>query len=71
MAFRDFATGCVGHFLIGIAAAVLLGSTAHYFGFSGRIVFVIVLVVIFLASAFIPDKKRKEMKYMDILQARV
>jgi len=54
MAFRDFATGCVGHFLIGIAAAVLLGSTAHYFGFSGRIVFVIVLVVIILSLSLHP-----------------
>jgi hypothetical protein len=39
MAFRDFAVGCVGHFLIAMAAAALLGGTAHYLGFSGRFVF--------------------------------
>jgi len=60
MAFRDFATGCVGHFLIGIAAAILLGGTAHFFGLSGRGVFVIVLVVIFIASILIPDKKKEK-----------
>ena len=60
MAFRDFATGCVGHFLIGVAAAILLGGSAHFFGLSGRAVFAIVLVVIFFASVFLPDKKEKK-----------
>jgi len=56
---RDFVSGCTTHFLIGIAAAILLGGGAHYLGFSGRIVFVIVLVVVFFASVFIPEKKEK------------
>jgi hypothetical protein len=60
MAFRDFATGCLGHFVIGLAAAILLGGTAHYFGLSGRVVFAIVVVVIFIASVLVPDKKAKK-----------
>jgi len=50
----------VGHFLIGVAAAILLGGSAHFFGLSGRAVFAIVLVVIFFASVFLPDKKEKK-----------
>lgn len=47
----------VGHFLIALAAVVLLGGTAHYFGLSGHVVFAFVVVAIFFASVLIPDKK--------------
>jgi hypothetical protein len=60
MAFRDFAVGCVGHFLIAVAAVALLAGTAHYWGVSGRLVFMIVLVVIFVVSVLIPYKKKKK-----------
>jgi hypothetical protein len=43
-----------------MAAAALLGGTAHYLGFSGHVVFVVVLVSIFIASVLIPDKKKNE-----------
>jgi hypothetical protein len=54
------ASGCVTHFLIAVAAAILLGSGAHYWGFSGRTVFVVVLIAIFLASVLIPWEKEKK-----------
>jgi hypothetical protein len=54
MSPRDVA----GHFLIAIAGVVLLGGTAHFFGFSGRVVFVVVVAAIFIASVLIPEKKR-------------
>ena len=57
-ALRDFAVGCVGHFLIALAAAALLGSATHYLGFSSRVVFAVVIVVIFVTSVLIPDKKQ-------------
>jgi hypothetical protein len=60
VAFRDFAVGCVGHFLIAVAAVALLGGAAHYWGVSGRLVFVIVLVLIFFVSVLIPYKKQKK-----------
>ena len=49
-AAKGASSGCVNHFLIAVAAAVLLGSGAHYWGFSGRVIFVVVLIAIFLAS---------------------
>jgi MFS-type transporter involved in bile tolerance (Atg22 family) len=62
-AIRESAKGCTGgcitHFLIAIAAAILLGSSAHYWGLSGRAVFLVVLIAIFLASALIPWEKEK------------
>jgi len=54
---RDVAISCVGHFLIALAAVVLLGGTAHYFGLSGHVVFAFVVVAIFLASVLIPDQE--------------
>ena len=60
MAFRDFAAGCVGHFLIAMAGVASLGGTAHYRGFSRGVVFVVVLVSIFIVSVLIPDKKKNE-----------
>jgi len=36
MGFKDFSkefgTGCIGHFIIGVAAAALLGTAGHYLG---------------------------------------
>jgi hypothetical protein len=57
---REFLTGCLGHFIVGIAAAVLLGSAAHYLGFSRWVIFVLVVVVIFLTSVLIPGPKEKK-----------
>jgi hypothetical protein len=55
---KGCASGCVTHFLIAVATAALLGSGAHYWGFSGRTVLVVVLLVIFATSVLIPwDKK--------------
>jgi hypothetical protein len=59
-AAKGAASGCVTHFLIAVAAAVLLGGGAHYWGLSGRIVFVVVLIAIFLASVLIPWEKEKK-----------
>jgi hypothetical protein len=44
----------------GIAAAILLGGTAHFLELSRRAVLVIVPVIIFFASVFIPDKIEEE-----------
>jgi antibiotic biosynthesis monooxygenase (ABM) superfamily enzyme len=57
---KDFAIGCTGHFVIAIAAAILLLSGARFWGLSGRVLFVTVLVVIFLTSALIPWSRRKK-----------
>jgi hypothetical protein len=54
---KGCAVGCLTHFLIGIAAAILIGGGAHYWGLSGRAVFVIVLVVIFFAAVLLPWEK--------------
>ena len=63
MKFRDFAKeftiGCLTHFLLGVAALVLLGGAAHYWGFSGRTLFVLVAVVLFFTAASLPWRKRK------------
>jgi len=64
MTFRGFATefstGCLGHFIVGIAAAALLGGAAHYLGFSRPAIFVLVVVVIFSASVLIPGPKNRK-----------
>jgi hypothetical protein len=54
---REFSTGCLGHFIVGIAAAVLLGSVALYLGLARWVIFVLVVVVIFSASVLIPGSK--------------
>jgi hypothetical protein len=54
---REFATGCLGHFIISLAAAALLGTAAHYLGLSRWAIFVLVVVVIFSASVLIPGRK--------------
>jgi hypothetical protein len=56
---RDFAVGCTGHFLIAMAAVIFFGGAAHYFGLSGRIVFAIIVVTIFVVSVLIPAKKKQ------------
>jgi hypothetical protein len=55
---REFSTGCLGHFIIGIAAATLLGGAAHYLGLARWAIFVLVVVVIFSASVLIPGPKK-------------
>jgi hypothetical protein len=55
---REFSTGCLGHFIIGIAAAALLGGAAHYLGLARWAIFVLVVVVIFSASVLIPGPKK-------------
>ena len=63
MTFKEFskesATGCLGHFVIGVAAAILLGTSAHYLGVSRWVIFLIVVVVIFSVSVLIPGPKPK------------
>jgi hypothetical protein len=54
---KGCASGCVTHFLIALAGVILLGGGAHFWGLSGKIVFVIVLAVIFLVSVAIPWAK--------------
>jgi len=64
-AARESVKGCVGgcitHFLIVVAAAILLGSSAHFWGLSGRAEFAIVLITIFLVSALIPWENEKRL----------
>ncbi len=55
---REFSTGCLGHFIIGIAAAILLGGAAHYLGLVRWAIFVLVVVVIFSTSVLIPGPKK-------------
>jgi len=66
MKFRHFASeftiGCLTHFLLWVAAVALLGGAAHYWGFSGRTLFALVAVVIFLTAASLPWRKRKAHK---------
>ncbi len=60
-AAKGAASGCITHFLIGVAAAALLGGGAHYWGLSGAVVFLVVLIAIFLATVLIPGKKEKKL----------
>jgi hypothetical protein len=64
MTFKEFATefstGCFGHFVIGIAAAALLGSAAYRLGLSRWVIFALVVVVVFSASILIPGRKQKK-----------
>jgi hypothetical protein len=53
--------GCITHFLIAVAAAILLGGGAHYWGLPGAVVFLVVLIAIFFATALIPWKKEKKL----------
>lgn len=55
----EFAIGCTTHFLLGIAAVVLLGGAAHYWGFSGRTTFVLVAIILFVVAVFLPGRRRK------------
>lgn len=57
MTDQDRAINFVALILIRVAGAALLGGTARYFGFSGPVVFAIVVVAIFIASVLIPNKK--------------
>jgi hypothetical protein len=59
-AAKGAASGCVTHFLIAVAAAILLGGGAHYWGLPGSMVFVVVLIAIFLASVLIPWEKENK-----------
>lgn len=54
---REFSTGCLGHFIIGIAAAALLGGAAHYLGFARWLIFVLIVAAIISASVFLPGPK--------------
>jgi hypothetical protein len=48
------------HLSIAVASVVFLGSTRHYFGLSGRVVFILAGIIIFIAFALgSRDKKRK------------
>jgi len=60
-AAKGAASGCITHFLIGVAAAALLGGAAHNWGLSGAVVFLVVLIAIFLATVLIPGKKEKKL----------
>jgi hypothetical protein len=60
-AAKGAAGGCITHFLIAVAAAILLGSGAHYWGLPGGIVFLVVLIAIFLATVLIPWKKDRNL----------
>ena len=46
-------------FLTGGCGVVVLGGAAHYWGLSGRTLFVLVTAAIFLAAAPLPWRKRK------------
>jgi hypothetical protein len=57
---REFSTGCLGHFIIGVSAAILLGGAAHYWGLSRWAILVLIVVVIFSASVLIPGPKKRK-----------
>lgn len=63
MRFKDFvsefAIGCTTHFLLAIAAVALLSGAAHYWGFSGVTLFVLVAVVLFAIAVFLPWRRQK------------
>jgi hypothetical protein len=50
---KGCAGGCVTHFLIAVAAAILIGGGAHFWGLSGKALFFMVLVIILPVSALI------------------
>ena len=56
---REFSTGCLGHFFVGVAAAALLGIGAHHLGLPRLATFALVVVVIFSISVLFPGAKRK------------
>jgi hypothetical protein len=56
----DRAVSVAMHISIAVAGVVFLGSTRHYFGLSGRVVFILSGIIIFIASILISrDKARK------------
>ncbi len=57
---REFSTGCLGHFIIAVAAGALLGIGAHHLGLPRLATFALVVVVIFSVSVLIPGAKRKQ-----------
>ena len=54
---KGCASGCLTHFLVAVAATILLGSGAYFKGLPRRTIFVIVLVAIFLVAVLIPWAK--------------
>src|SRR5258708_16706206 len=60
---KGCAGGCLKHLLIAIAVAILLGNGAHYWGLSGRAVFAVVLLAIFLAYSMGKREKAMNKKF--------
>jgi type IV secretory pathway VirB2 component (pilin) len=56
---KGCAGGCATHFLIAVAATILIGGGAHLWGISWRVLLFIVLGIIFFVSAFIPWQRER------------
>ena len=56
---REFSTGCLGHFIIGVSAAALVGIGAHHFGLPRLAIFVLIVIVIFAVSVLVPGPREK------------
>ncbi len=55
----ESAIGCVTHFLMAVAGFAFLRGAASHRGWSGRILFVLVALMLFAGAVFIPVKLRK------------
>lgn len=56
---REFFSGCLSHFVVGVAALILLGIGGRHLGLSRLAIFVLVVVVVFLLSVVIRKAKAK------------
>jgi len=64
MRFKDiaseFAIGCTTHSMLSIAAVILLGGAARYWGLSGVTLYVLIAIVLFVIAVFLPWRRRKK-----------
>ena len=50
--------GCLGHFIVAVAAAALLGMGAHHIGLPRLAIFALVVTTVFVVSALLPRTKQ-------------
>ena len=51
---HEISNGCLGHFIVGVAAAALFGIGAHHLGVPRLAIFALVVVVVFVVMVLIP-----------------
>ena len=55
----ESAIGCLTHFLMAVAGIALLGGAASHRGWSDRILFILVALLLFAGAVLLPVKLRK------------